>query len=114
MGILVSDIDVQNIILAIPAFKHNGVFDQRLYERSLRGARLTPTAFEAQMRQHLLTDKLKGLLFSGLAVTEAEANEHYMFENEEINLAYVLINASECETEVKCYKTRPDLVVRIT
>ncbi len=109
MGILVSDIDVQNIILAIPAFKHNGVFDQRLYERSLRGARLTPTAFEAQMRQHLLTDKLKGLLFSGLAVTEAEANEHYMFENEEINLAYVLINASECETEVNA--TKQDLTL---
>jgi peptidyl-prolyl cis-trans isomerase D len=100
MGILVSDIEVQNTILNIPAFKHNGVFDQRLYERSLRGHRLTPTAFEAQVRQHLLTNKLKTLLGSGLAVTEAEAKEHYMYENDEVNLAYVLINASECETEV--------------
>ena len=100
MGILVGDIEVQNIILNIPAFKHNGVFDQRLYERSLREARLTPTAFEAQVRQHLLTDKLKTLMGSGLAVTEAEAKEHYMYENNEVNLAYVSINASKCETEV--------------
>lgn len=100
MGILVSDIEVQNVILNIPAFKYNGVFDQRLYERSLRGARLTPMAFEAQVKQHILTDKLKILLFSGLAVTEAEAKEHYIYENDEVNLAYVSINASRCETEV--------------
>ncbi len=104
MGILVSDIEVQNIILNIPAFKHNGVFDQRLYERSLRGARLTPAVFETQVRQRLLTDKLKALLGSGLAVTEAEARDHYIFENEEVNLSYVLINASECEAEVNATK----------
>jgi peptidyl-prolyl cis-trans isomerase D len=127
MGILVSDIEVQNIILNIPAFKHNGVFDQRLYERSLSGARLTPAAFEAQVRQQLLTDKLKTLLFSGLAVTEAEAKEHYIYENDEVNLAYVSINASECEAEVNAtkqdlafwyeshsenYKTEPQIKLR--
>lgn len=37
---------------------------------------------------------------SWLAVTEAEAKEHYMYENDEVNLAYVSINASKCETEV--------------
>jgi peptidyl-prolyl cis-trans isomerase D len=104
MGILVSDIEVQNIILNIPAFKHNGAFDQRLYERSLRGARLTPAVFETKVRQQLLTDKLKALLFSGLAVTEAEAKQHYMYENDEVNLAYVLINATECEKEVNATK----------
>jgi peptidyl-prolyl cis-trans isomerase D len=127
MGILVSDIEVQNIILNIPAFKHNGVFDQRLYERSLSSARLTPAAFEAQVRQQLLTDKLKTLLFSGLAVTEAEAKEHYIYENDEVNLAYVSINASECEAEVNAtkqdltfwyeshsenYKTEPQIKLR--
>lgn len=109
MGILVSDMEVQNVILGIPAFKHNGVFDQKFYERSLGGARLTPAVFEAQVRQRLLTDKLKALLGSGLAVTEAEARDHYMFENEEINIAYISINASECETEVNA--TKQDLTL---
>ena len=109
IGILVSDIEIQNIILAIPAFKHNGVFDQGLYEKSLRGVRLTPAVFETQVRQQLLTDRLKALLGSGLAVTEAEAKDHYMFENEDVNLAYVSINASECETEVNA--TEQDLTL---
>jgi len=109
IGILVSDTEIQNIILGIPAFKHNGVFDQVLYERSLRGARLTPAVFEMQVRQQLLTDRLKTLLGSGLAVTEAEARDHYMFENEEVNLSYISINASECETEVNA--TEQDLTL---
>jgi peptidyl-prolyl cis-trans isomerase D len=109
MGILVSDIEIQNIILAIPAFKNSGVFDQRLYERSLRGAGLTPAVFEVQVRQRLLTDKLKALLSSGLAVTEPEARNHYIFENEEISLFYVSINAAECETEVNA--TKQDLTL---
>jgi peptidyl-prolyl cis-trans isomerase D len=109
MGILVSDIEIQYVILEIPAFKHNGIFDQGLYERSLGGARLTPAVFETQVRQQLLTDKVKALLFSGLAVTEAEARDHYMFESEEINLAYISIDASECETEVNA--TKQDLTL---
>jgi peptidyl-prolyl cis-trans isomerase D len=109
IGILVSEIEIQNVIFGIPAFKHNGVFDQRLYERSLKGARLTPVVFETQVRQRLLTDKVKALLGSGLAVTEAEARDHYMFENEDINLSYVSINASECETEVNV--TKQDLTL---
>ncbi|MBW1938979.1 MAG: SurA N-terminal domain-containing protein [Deltaproteobacteria bacterium] len=109
IGILVSDTEIQNIILSIPAFKHNGAFDQVLYERSLRGARLTPAVFEMQVRQQLLTDRLKALLGSGLAVTEAEARDHYMFENEEVNLSYISINASECETEVNA--TEQDLAL---
>jgi len=108
-GILVSDIEIQNIILSIPAFQHNKVFDQELYERTLSGARLTPAVFEEQVRQQLVTDRLKALLSSGLAVTEAEARNHYMFENEEINLAYVSIDTLECETEVNA--TEQDLTL---
>jgi peptidyl-prolyl cis-trans isomerase D len=109
VGILVSDSEVQNAIIGMPVFKRNGIFDQRLYERSLRGARLTPAIFEAKVRQQMLTDKLKTLLFSGLTVSEAEARKHYMFENEEVNLSYISIDASECEKEVNA--TKQDLVL---
>jgi peptidyl-prolyl cis-trans isomerase D len=109
VGILVSDIEIRNIILAIPAFQHNGVFNREIYERTLGGVRLTPPAFEKQVRQQVLTDRVKDLLSAGLDVTEAEARDHYMFENEEINLAYVSIDISECETEVNA--TEQDLTL---
>jgi len=99
-GIRVTDKEIQGLILSIPAFKRNGAFDQRLYKRTLREERLTPAAFEVQVREQLLTDKLKTLLCSGLAVTDAEAKQHYMYENEEVNLAYVAIASSKCKKEV--------------
>jgi peptidyl-prolyl cis-trans isomerase D len=109
MGILITDVEVQNTVLSIPAFKLDGVFDQRLYERSLAEAGLTPTIFEDQVRQQLLTEKLKMLLFSGLTVTDAEARQHYMFENEQINLSYISINSSEYEADINA--TQKDLTL---
>ncbi|NIA08792.1 MAG: hypothetical protein GWP10_03260 [Nitrospiraceae bacterium] len=99
-GIRVTDKEIQGLILSIPAFKRNGAFDQRLYERALREERITPAAFETQVREQLLADKVRTLLCSGLAVTDAEAKQHYMYENEEVNLAYVAVDPSEYETEV--------------
>ncbi len=99
-GILITNKEVQELILSIPAFRRRGAFNQRLYERALRENQLTPAAFETQVREQLLADKLRTLLCSGLAVTDAEAKQHYMYENEKVNLAYVAIDPSRCKREV--------------
>ncbi len=99
-GIRVTNREIQELILSIPAFRRNGAFDQRVYERVLREERLTPAAFETQVRDQLLADKLKGLLCSGLYVSDVEARQHYVYENEKIDLAYVAIDPSICRKEV--------------
>ncbi len=101
MGIRVSDQEVQNAILGIPAFKVNGAFDKRAYEAALRNARLTPAGFEAQVRETLLMEELRALLGAGLTVPEAEAKEHYLYENQEINISFIKVDSSECEHDVK-------------
>jgi len=127
MGIMVSDEEVQEIILNIPAFKRNGVFDQTLYQRALAQARLTPTAFEAQVRNQLLAEKLRALLTAGLDVPETEIKDYFNYENQQINLAFVEIKATECEKDVhpkdadlqqwyeehkEAYKTDPQIQLR--
>jgi len=97
MGILVSDEEIRHVILSIPAFQHNGVFDKVLYERALRSSRLTPAGFEAQVRRQLLTDKVRSLITAGLTVPEGEAREYYQYENEEINIEYVVLDAAGFE-----------------
>lgn len=101
MGIRVSDQEVQQAILGIPVFKVNGVFDRRAYESALRNARLTPAGFENQVRETLLMEKLRAMLGAGLAVPDAEAKEHYRYKNQEINIAFVKVDSSQCEPEVK-------------
>jgi len=101
MGIRVSNQEVQQAILGIPAFKVNGVFDKRAYEAALRNARLSPAGFEAQVRESLLMEELRAILQAGLTVPEAEAREHYLYENQEIDISFIKVDSSECESDVK-------------
>jgi peptidyl-prolyl cis-trans isomerase D len=127
MKIQVSNEEIQNSILAIPAFKKDGAFDQRLYERTLHSARLTPTAFEGEVQQQLLTQKVQTILGSGLAVPESEAKEHFLYENGKIDLAYVKLDTDRFDNEVKtedkdlatwyeshqeAYRTDPQIMLR--
>ena len=100
MGILVSDDEVRSAILGIPNFKRNGVFDKRLYNIALRESHMTPSVFEAMIRQQLLTDKVKAVLFSGLLVPETELKEYYRFQNEEIDAQFVKIPSVDCKSDV--------------
>ena len=100
MGIRVSEEEIKGVILTIPGFKRNGVFDKRIYDMALREAHLTPLAFEAMIRQQLLADKVRELLFSGIIVTEPEVREYYRFQNEEIEIAMLKVPSSSCEGDV--------------
>jgi len=106
VGITVTDKEIQQAILNIPAFKHNGVFDRRLYEMALRNARLTPVDFEKQVRQEMLTRKFQTVLTAGLYCPDSEALLRYKYNNAELNIEYFKINASECVAGVNATEER--------
>ncbi len=127
MGVMVTNEEVQQAIISIPAFQNQGVFDKTLYEKALRRERLTPVEFENQVRQQMLTNKLKAVLLAPLAVPDQEAQEHYLYENEEVNLLYTIIKDDECKDQVKVtdeelaawyeknknrYETKPQVTIR--
>ncbi len=100
MGVIVSNKEVQKVILSIPAFRKNGAFDQKTYEMVLRNAEITPLGFEHQVRMQILTEKLRALVGAGLMVPDDEAKEHYLYENGKINIMFVPLKADSCEGEV--------------
>ncbi|OCC16376.1 Foldase protein PrsA precursor [Dissulfuribacter thermophilus] len=127
VGIRVSEEEIRRVILSFPNFKRNGVFDKKLYDLALREAHLTPIAFEGLIRQQLITDKLREMLFSGIIVPDAEVAEYYRFQNEEINAEFVKIPSSSCEDDVNVtdqalkgwfeenkarYETKPKIKIR--
>lgn len=101
MGIRISDEELQKVIGGIPAFQHNGVFDKIMYERVLRSQKLTPASFENKLRDELLTERMVDLLSSGLMIPDDEARDYYMYENQQIDLDYVMLDANECLNEAK-------------
>ena len=92
VGIQVSDEEVRQRILAIPAFQDNGHFigDQR-YQQLLRMQRppLTPADFEEGIRRSLTVEKLRASLTDWLTVPDKELEQEYRRRNDKVKLAVV-------------------------
>jgi peptidyl-prolyl cis-trans isomerase D len=92
MGIEVSDEELRESIEAIPSFQFDGRFDPRTYERFLRLSRMSAEGFERLQRENLLFTKVVNQVrLNAGKVSEDEALEAYLFENERINLAFLKV-----------------------
>jgi len=92
MNLRVSPEELRNHIQSMPAFQVNGKFSKARYLRILRLNRTKPEDFEQVHEQHLLIDKLRNLILQNTGiVSEEEAREAYLMENEKINLEYIKI-----------------------
>ncbi|NPA95306.1 MAG: hypothetical protein GXO58_07765 [Thermodesulfobacteria bacterium] len=96
IGLRVTDKEVQQVILDIPAFKRNGMFDPRLYELALRNAGLKPADFEQQLRQDMITRKLQTVMASGLYCPDSEALSYFKYKNAQIDVEYIKVDSSQC------------------
>lgn len=56
------------IISDIPEFQQDGKFSQSRYEAMVRDQNMTPTVFEARLRQNLVVQQLREGLFHGVAM----------------------------------------------
>ncbi len=100
IGLKVTDKELQQVILNIPAFKQGGVFDKRLYQMALRNAHLTPVDFENQLRDEMLSRKLQFVMSSGLYCPDNEALSFFKYQNAKLDVEYLKIDASSCVNDV--------------
>jgi peptidyl-prolyl cis-trans isomerase D len=61
-GIKVSDEELNQAIMNEPAFMKNGVFDNQIYQNTLRLSRLTPEVYESMKRQELIITRMTRLI----------------------------------------------------
>ncbi len=101
MGVVVSDIEVKQAIEKMEAFSTNGYFDMQQYQTMLTASRITPGMFEQSMRSDLITQKLVKHLERFTKVLPDELNERFIFENEEMKLEFVSLNAADYREKVK-------------
>jgi len=86
----VTNNELSDSIMGIPAFQLSGQFDQRAYEVILSRNRLNPEQFEAAQRDALLIDKLQTLLANNTKVSTHEAEEFYRWQNTSVDIDYYL------------------------
>lgn len=95
LKIRVSDEELRSSILSYPPFQRDGVFDQRVYEETLRLNKMTPDNFESMQRKMLITAKLNELITSGVHVSEGELFDLYRMQKERINVSYLKLSSKD-------------------
>jgi len=75
MGLSSSLEELQNTIMQVPSFQNGGRFDPGLYRRVLGLNRLTPEAYEQNLREELLIEKAKNAVRDAVALTDSEIQE---------------------------------------
>ena len=103
LGLTVSDAEVRQRVLAIPAFQENGAFiGEQRYEQLLNAQRppLTPADFEDSVRRSLVVDKLRNALTDWLSVPDNELEQEYHRKNDRVKLAVVTVTAESVRAQV--------------
>jgi peptidyl-prolyl cis-trans isomerase D len=93
LGLEVTDAELVSAITTMPEFQTNGQFDRGLVERALRITR-DRGEFEDRLRRSLVLQRLQGLISDGVQVSDAEVEERYRMDHEQVNLAFVRIDAA--------------------
>ncbi|HOI72586.1 MAG TPA: SurA N-terminal domain-containing protein [Syntrophales bacterium] len=100
MNIRVSDEDMKNFIMSVPAFQRNGVFDDRLYKQALRYNKVTAEEFEGIQRRAMTIARLEDLVQGSAKVSDSEISDLYRLQNEKMNLAFVAISPADFEGRI--------------
>ena len=90
----VSDDEVRQAIMAIPALLTEGKFDKNKYNQLLRFNKMTAEDFEAGQKVSLAAAKIKNIILEGIKVSDKEAFDLYSMQNQKINLQFVTITAA--------------------
>ncbi len=103
-GIGVSDAELEQRILAIPAFNENGQFiGPQRYAALLRMQRppLTIDQFEQSLRKSLTVDKLRSAVTEWVTVAGKDVDAEFVRRNDKVKLEMVAFPADKFRPEVK-------------
>lgn len=91
LGIVVSEEEVRDRILSIPAFtdQQGNFVGQEMYSRILQRSRTSPQDFEMGLREELQLQKLRTMMIEGVWVSDAEADRRIRQEREQASLKAV-------------------------
>jgi peptidyl-prolyl cis-trans isomerase D len=101
LGLLVSDREVQDKVLAYPTFVDSGGFIGRArYQALLEQNNMTVPEFEESIRSQLLSEKLMSFLTAGITISDKDAEAEYRKKNEKAKVDYFVIDPVKLESKV--------------
>ncbi len=102
LGLEVSDTEVARQLLDIQPFRGpDGKFSTELYQKFLKRNQFTQTKFELDMRETLLREKLRQLVYMGANVSEPAMRAAWITANTKYDLEYVRVRAGLFDDDVQ-------------
>ena len=104
LGIEVSDAEVRERILTLPAFQIDGRFiGEASYRQLLQQQRppISPGQFEEEIRNEILVDRLQTAVTGWMRVSDAEVADEHRRRNERIRVDVVAFRATDFRDEVE-------------
>jgi peptidyl-prolyl cis-trans isomerase D len=98
LGVTVTDAEVQERILSLPAFQQNGVFiGSEGYVQVLRVQTppITPADFEENVRRGLTLERLQTAVTDWITVTDDDLQQEYTRRNERVRVSAVAFRADD-------------------
>lgn len=107
MGLTISDQELADSIQGEFAAQMGGKFDMQIYQAYISQQGMTPTAFENEQRDLMLSTRLENLEQQSLVVSDADARAEYQRKNLKVGLQYIAIDKNQFRLKVN---TDPALV----
>lgn len=100
LKVQVSDDELRKMIMSIPELQTNGVFDQRKYQQLLRYNKTSAEDFENMQKIDLTANKIEALIRDGIKVSDKEALDFYVIQNQKINVNFIQIGAADIKKKI--------------
>ncbi len=100
LKIQVSDEELSNILMSVPALQTNGVFDERKYQQMLRYNQLSAEDFEALQKSELTANKIETIVREGIKISSQEIYDLYALQNQKINVNFLQISGKDIKKEI--------------
>ena len=97
MGIKVSDVEIRDQIMAIPAFQEDGKFRRERYDQYLNATRMKPKDFEDKIRKQALVSRVQKSFTSALEPVAGEAQTEKLIRETKYNIRFAGFNKALLE-----------------
>jgi len=94
LGIAVSAEEIARYLKDVERFQKDGKFDEKTYEKALKGMDMSPARFETQIEEQLMYEKLVWMASSAVTVSDAEVKTAWREQGTRYTVTYVRLPTS--------------------
>jgi peptidyl-prolyl cis-trans isomerase D len=100
-NLMVTDAQLREMIVALPAFQENGQFSKARYDAMLRAQGLSDVAFEARLRRDVELQQLNGAVADASLVAKAQVGRMLALQGQQREVSEVVLSHEQFAGEVK-------------